>query len=586
MNEPAPAATPFALKRPDDVMKKLVSLCKNRGFVFQSSEIYGGLKSAYDYGPLGAELKRNIMAEWWRDMVTSRENVVGIDASIIMRPEVWRASGHASTFGDPLVDDLVSKERFRADKAPRPAPGDALPITCADKGQAKDYAEQIEKRFGVALERDGAALHGMRAIDPLTVGFFPKGATVAAKTFPWRGYVSPLIGSPFLGEERQFNLMFRTAIGAVDAMQEVSELIAGAGAEADFGAAVKARLGKLGDDPGLAKAIASNDRARIIRAAIEVMTSSSLIYLRPETAQAMFVQFKNVMASQSLKPPFGIAQMGKSFRNEITVEHFIFRSCEFEQMEMEFFCEPGTQGEWMEFWKTARMEWWRRFANYPDDFTFRQHTKEELAHYADQCFDVDYRYPWGWSELEGIASRTDHDLHAHQEASGESLEYIDQEKSDPKTGAKPWRYLPYVIEPAAGATRALLVFLIDALHEEERVDANGQPVMRTVLKLHPRLAPIKAAVCPLVRKDGMPELARTIVQGLLALGVAARYDEKHAIGKRYAKHDEIGTPWSITVDGQSLSDGTVTIRDRDTTAQVRVPAKDVPEEIRRRLERA
>ncbi len=236
-----------------------------------------------------------------------------------------------------------------------------------------------------------------------------------------------------------------------------------------------------------------------------------MVDLRPETAQAMFVQFKNVLNSQSLKPPFGIAQMGKSFRNEITVEHFIFRSCEFEQMEMEFFCEPGTQQEWLAYWKDERMAWWRRYANYPQDFTFRPHAKEELAHYADACFDIDYRYPWGYGELEGIASRTNHDLKSHQAASGENLEYIDQEKADPATGAKPWRYLPYVIEPAAGATRAVLVFLLDAYHEEERLDANNQPVQRTVLRLHPRLAPIKAAVLPLVRKDGMPEKAREIV---------------------------------------------------------------------------
>jgi glycyl-tRNA synthetase len=592
MNEPAQAPA-FHGKRPDDVMKKLVALCKNRGFVFQSSEIYGGLKSAYDYGPLGAELKRNLMSEWWRDMVTTRENVVGIDASIIMRPEVWRASGHAAGFSDPLVDDLVSKERFRADKAPRPAPGDEMPITCADKGVAKDYAEQIEKRFGVALERDGNVLRGLKAIDARTVGFFPKGASTPAKTFPWRGYVSPLIGSPFLSEERQFNLMFRTPLGAVDTNQEVADRLSEVlnvryGGHSSFNALVtKAQelFPKEMADKGhpITKALTDADPARFVRAVIETTITSSMVYLRPETAQAMFVQFKNVMNSMSLKPPFGIAQMGKSFRNEVTVEHFIFRSCEFEQMEMEFFCEPGTQAKWMDYWKEQRMAWWTRYANYPKDFQFRQHEKDELAHYADQCFDVEYKYPWGWGELEGIASRTDHDLHAHQEASGESLEYIDQEQADPKTGKKPWRYLPYVIEPAAGATRAVLCFLLDAYHEEERRDANDQPVIRTVLKLHPRLAPITCAVLPLVRKDGMPEKAREIIEALLKVGIRAKYDEKHAIGKRYAKHDEIGTPWCVTVDGESLTDGTVTIRDRDTTVQVRVPAGSVPDEIRKRL---
>jgi glycyl-tRNA synthetase len=324
---------------------------------------------------------------------------------------------------------------------------------------------------------------------------------------------------------------------------------------------------------------------RVIRAIIEEETAPSQVYLRPETAQAMFVQFRNVVNSSSMKPPFGIAQMGKSFRNEVTVEHFIFRSCEFEQMEMEFFCEPGTQGKWMDYWKEQRMAWWRRYANQPEKFRFRAHEKSELAHYADQCFDVEYDYPWGWGELEGIASRTDHDLHAHQAASGQNLEYVDQEKEDPKTGKKPWKYLPYVIEPAAGATRAVLCFLLDAYHEEERKTATGETETRTVLKLHPRLAPIKCAVLPLVRKDGMPEKAREIIAAMLKAGINAKCDEKNSIGKRYAKHDEIGTPWCVTVDGQTLQDGTVTLRDRDTTEQIRVKVDEVVARIRERLER-
>jgi glycyl-tRNA synthetase len=240
----------------------------------------------------------------------------------------------------------------------------------------------------------------------------------------------------------------------------------------------------------------------------------------------------------------------------------------------------------MAYWKQQRMEWWQRYANDPGHFRFRQHEQDEMAFYADDCYDVEYLYPWGWGELEGIASRTDHDLTQHELHSGQKLRYVDQEKADPQTGKKPWAYKPYVIEPAAGATRGVLVFLLDALHEETRKDANGDPVTRTVLKLHPRLSPIKCAVCPLVKKDGMPELAREIVAGVLALGIAAKYDEKNAIGKRYAKHDEIGTPWCVTIDGQSLTDGTVTLRDRDTTVQVRLPAQDVPAEIRRRLESA
>jgi glycyl-tRNA synthetase len=589
------ASAPAPAKRPDDVMKKLVALCKSRGFVFQSSEIYGGLKSAYDYGPLGAELKRNLMSEWWRDMVTTRENVVGIDASIIMRPEVWRASGHAAGFSDPLVDDLISKERFRADKAPRPAVGSELIITCPDKGLAKDYAEQIEKRFAIVLDRDANTLHGLKAISASEIGYFPKGASAPAKTFPWRGYVSPLIGSPFLSEERQFNLMFKTALGPVDPAQLVAAAFVELSTVFEQSSGSWERVtewcrGKFGNeavdsaDTAIGRALRSSNRASLFLAVIELVKEPSNVYLRPETAQAMFVQFKNVMDSQGLKPPFGIAQMGKSFRNEVTVEHFIFRSCEFEQMEMEFFCEPGSQREWMDYWKEQRMAWWHRYANYPADFKFRAHEKDELAHYADQCFDVEYKYPWGWGELEGIASRTDHDLHAHEEASGQKLRYVDQEKADPQSGKKPWAYRPFVIEPAAGATRGVLCFLIDAYHEDERKDADGKPVIRTVLKLHPRLAPIKCAVLPLVKKDGMPEKAREIIAAMLKAGVNAKYDEKNSIGKRYAKHDEIGTPWCVTVDSQTLQDGSVTLRDRDTTVQVRVQVAEVVNQIRERLE--
>lgn len=568
---------------PADVMKKLVALCKSRGFVFQSSEIYGGLKSAYDYGPLGAELKRNLMGEWWRDMVTTRENVVGIDASIIMHPNVWRASGHAAGFADPLVDCKVSKERFRADKAPRPSPGDPLPITCADKGVAKDWAERIAKDFGVELERDGNVLNGLKCISATEFGFFPKGATAPTQTWKFRGYVGPTFGCPFLTDEKQFNLMFRTSLGPVDQMGDIATAITELTAAPDLAAAVRTRFGKAADEGILAKALGEGDRARIIRAVMEHLSQGSLAYLRPETAQAMFVQFKNVLESSGMKPPFGIAQMGKSFRNEVTVEHFIFRSCEFEQMEMEFFCEPGTQKEWMAFWKEARMSWWTRFANYPADFKFRQHAKDEMAFYADDCYDVEYRYPWGWGELEGIASRTDYDLSQHEKHSGVTLQYVDQEKAGPD-GKKPWKYKPFVIEPAAGATRALLCFLLDAYHEEERTTATGEKEMRTVLKLHPRLAPIKCAVLPLVKKDGMPEKAREIIAALLKAGINAKYDEKAAIGKRYAKHDEIGTPYCVTVDGQTLTDGTVTLRDRDTTAQVRIAIPDVVAQVKARLE--
>lgn len=507
-----------------DLMQKVISLCKRRGFVFQSSEIYGGLRSAYDYGPLGVELKRNLMNRWWRDMVHSREDVVGLDASIIMHPRVWEASGHLAGFSDPLVDCKVCKERFRADKAPRAVAGEGVTLTFADKARAKIAQEVIAAQFGVELERRGVTLVGAQGGD--------------------RGYVCPVCNSPFLSDERQFNLMFRTSLGAIDPMGAVAAAIESGAFAGLSGAELRARLDGL--------------------------TRESAVYLRPETAQAMFVQFMNVQQSMALKVPFGIAQMGKSFRNEITVEHFIFRSCEFEQMEMEFFCEPGTDEEWLEYWCTQRMGWWRRYANAPDQFRLRPHEPDELAHYAKGCFDVEYLYPWGWGELEGIANRTDYDLKKHAEHSGTKLEYFDP--------AERKRFTPYVIEPAAGATRGVLVYLIDAYHEEEVEGSKGADV-RVVLRLHPQLAPIKVAVLPLVKKNGMPEKARAVVEALLHRGINAKYDEQHAIGKRYRRHDEVGTPWCLTIDGETLENGTITLRDRDTMQQRRISIDGAVQEI-------
>lgn len=510
-----PPSQPHPSAGDPERMQKIVSLCKRRGFVFQSSEIYGGLKSAYDYGPLGTELKRNLQAEWWRTMVHEREDVVGLDASIIMHPDVWQASGHLSGFSDPLVDCRNCKERFRADHAPTAAPGTV-----------------VQSRTG-----------GLK-----------KGA-LREDTVDARGYVCPQCGGCDLSDERQFNLMFRTHLGPVDPMGRVMAL--------------------LRDQPNLSGAE--------LRTALESAMAEGAAYLRPETAQAMFVQFLNVQQTQSLKVPFGIAQMGKSFRNEITVEHFIFRSCEFEQMEMEFFVEPGTQAKWLEYWRDQRMSWWQRYANHPGDFRLRPHTSDELAHYADACYDIEYAYPWGFGELEGIASRTDYDLKKHQEHSGNKLSYFDPQKPDPTTQKTGWRYLPYVIEPAAGATRGVLVYLVDAYHEEEVDDGKGGTNTRVVLKLHPRLAPIKAAVLPLVKKDGLPEVARTLVQKFLKAGINARCDMQHAIGKRYRRHDEAGTPYCITVDGQTPADGSVTIRDRDTMQQERIPADRAVEVVQERL---
>lgn len=484
-----------------DLMTKIVSLCKRRGFVFQSSEIYGGLKSAYDYGPLGVELKRNIAAAWWRSMVYERDDIVGIDASIIMHPKVWETSGHVAGFSDPLVDCLNCKERFRGDKAPRAEAGN-------------------EVVFHEGGKASGKKLKG-------TVGAC--------------GYVCPVCSSPNLSDERQFNGMFRTTLGPVDPL-------------ADFFKEIKEK----------------NLDEREMRAKYEECLKRSLVYLRPETAQAMFVQFLNVQQTTSMKVPFGIAQQGKSFRNEIVVEHFIFRSCEFEQMEMEFFIEPGTQDTWLKYWTDERMAWYKKYANTSENFRLRQHEGNELAHYSDDCYDVEYLYPWGWGELEGIASRTDYDLKRHSAATGSKLSYFDQNKVDPETGKTGWRYVPYVIEPAAGLTRTVLAMLLDAYCEEKSVDANGQEKVRALLKLHPALAPIKAAVLPLVKKDGQPEQAEAIAKELRRAGLNVACDDAQSIGKRYAKHDEIGTPFCITVDTQTIEDRTVTLRNRDTAQQERL----------------
>ena len=449
-----------------DLMSKVMSLCKRRGFIFQSSEIYGGLKSAYDYGPMGVELKRNIAAEWWRSMVHEREDIIGIDASIMMHPNVWKASGHLAGFCDPLVDCLNCKERFRADKAPKLAPGTEVSFK---KGGKSDGAER-------------------------------KAAVGSV------GYVCPNCNSPELSAERKFNLMFRTSLGPIDPIEDMINEVHGK------------NLTKLE-----------------MRQKIEEVVAQSAVYLRPETAQAMFVQFLNVMQSMSPKVPFGIAQQGKSFRNEIITEKYIFRTCEFEQMEMEYFVEPGTEAEWLKYWTDTRVAWWNRYLNRKDAIRLRQHGKDELAHYSSDCYDVEYLYPWGWDELEGIASRTNYDLTRHSEDSGAKLSYFDPQKPDPKTGKPGWRYIPYVIEPASGLTRAVLVYLLDAYSEEKGVDADGQEKTRVVLKLHPRLAPYKVAVLPLVKKDGMPELGREIVKTFLQAGVHARYDEQQSIGKRYAR---------------------------------------------------
>ena len=528
--------TAAPMRAEPELMQKIVSLCKRRGFVFQSSEIYGGLRSAYDYGPMGVELKRNLMSEWWTSMVHSREDIYGLDSSIVMHPEVWRSSGHLANFTDPLVDCHVCGERFRADKAPKLAAGEDALIELGDKARAKAALDKLAGMHPeLALERRDKQLLGAKAGD--------------------RGYVCPNCGSPFLSAERDFNGMFRTSLGPIDSL----------------GAIIRAteEAVKRGDDP------------KAIRAAVEAVVADSAVYLRPETAQGMFVQFLNIQQSMSAKIPFGIAQMGKSFRNEVTVEHFIFRSCEFEQMEMEYFVEPGKGREALEYWKDQRMKWWQSVGLDPDKLRLRGHAPEECAFYSDGTFDVEYLFPWGWDELEGIASRTNYDLTQHAKGSGKKLLYTDPEAIDPETGKKGWRYVPHVVEPAAGATRGVLAVLCNA-YAEEPGDAEGKGE-RTVLHLHPRLAPIKVAVLPLVRKDGMDEVARKIADEFFHQGIAAKYDEQHAIGRRYARHDEIGTPYCLTIDGQTSEDETVTIRYRDDRRQERIKVGQAVDVVRQAL---
>jgi len=502
-------------------MQDIISLCKQRGFVFQSSEIYGGLKSCYDYGPLGVELKRNISNEWWRSMVHSRPDVHGLDASIIMHTDVWKASGHLDKFNDKFVDccNMTCRHRFRTDKAPKLDPNSFTTIEFPDKGKAKEFFEMLknDKTLGFAgatnKQFSETRSHAKR------VKRFVEGVLVGD-----RGYVCPKCGSSFLTYEKEFNLMFKT------------------------------NLGPTGDNP---------------------------VYLRPETAQAMFVQFKNLQRTANARIPFGIAQIGKSFRNEITTEHFIFRSAEFEQMEMEFFVRPGEDEKWFDYWRNERLNWWRQFANNPDDFRLRDQDEDERAHYAKACSDIEYNYPWGWDELEGIANRTDYDLKNHREATGADLMYSEQIREGDKN--KTVNYLPYVIEPAAGLTRGVLCYLADAYAEDkEHMDEKGRP--RKLLRLHPRLAPIKVAILPLVKKGSLPEIAEKIFKEFCDEGINAQLDIQHSIGRRYRRHDEIGTPYALTVDFETLEDDCVTIRDRNSTKQRRISIRQAVNRTRIFLE--
>ena len=486
-----------------DQFKKVISHAKEYGFVFPSSEIYDGLSAVYDYGQNGAALKKNIREYWWKAMVQLHENIVGIDAAIFMHPTTWKASGHVDAFNDPLIDNKVSKKRYRAD---------VLVEDYVAKIEAK-----IEKEVAKAAKRFGAAFDEaqFKTTNPRVVGYQEKAATILkrlgkslekedladVKALIEELEIScPESGSRDWTEVKQFNLMFGTKLGA--------------SAE-----------------------------------------SAMDLYLRPETAQGIFVNFLNVQKTGRMKLPFGIAQTGKAFRNEIVARQFIFRMREFEQMEMQFFIPPGTQKEWYEQWKEKRLKWHLALGMGEDNYRFHDH--EKLAHYADAAADIEFRFPFGFKELEGIHSRTDFDLASHEKFTGKKLQYFDPERNE--------NYVPYVVETSIGLDRMFLAVLSNALTEETLDDAT----QRTVLKLPPALAPTKVAVLPLVKKDGLPELARTIVDDL-KWDLETAYDEKDAVGRRYRRQDALGTPYCITVDHQSLEDHTVTLRERDTMQQERI----------------
>ena len=429
-------------------IENIVSLCKRRGFIFQSSEIYGGLGSTWDYGSYGVEMKQKIKNFWWHDVVTSRENVVGMDAAILMHPKTWEASGHVSNFHDPLVDCKNCKARYRADHVDLTKP-------CERCGK-KDWTEP-----------------------------------------------------------RQFNLMFKTTIGPVEDSGEVT-------------------------------------------------------YLRPETAQGIFVNFMNVQGTSRQKLPFGIAQLGKAFRNEITTGNFLFRTREFEQMELEFFIHPGENEKWLDYWCEERLNWFKKLGINPEKLRLRPHDKDELAHYSTACFDVEYEFPFGWSELEGIADRGTFDLDQHNEYSGKKQQYFDPQTNE--------RIIPAVVESSAGVDRTFLTCLVDAYCEEEVRDKK-----RIVLKLDPKIAPITCAVFPLVKKDGLPEIAQKIVEDIRTK-YSAFFDQGGSIGRRYRRQDEAGTPYGVTVDHQTTEDGTVTLRDRDTMDQVRISTDNILSELQSRIQ--
>ena len=487
----------------EDIFKKIISHCKEYGYVFQSSEIYDGLAAAYDYGPNGVELKNNIKQYWWKSMVNMHENIVGIDSSIFMHSKTWEASGHKDAFNDPLVDNRDSKKRYRADMLIEDH------ISKIEDKIAKDCLKAA-KRFGDSFNKEefistnNRVLERQKKIDGISnemnLALNSNNLEKLKKIIEENDIKCPVSGTTNWTDVRQFNLMFKTQMGAT--------------------------------------ADASSD-----------------LYLRPETAQGIFVNFLNVQKTARMKVPFGIAQIGKAFRNEIVARQFIFRMREFEQMEMQFFIRPGEEEKWYNYWKDVRMKW-HSSLNLGDE-NYRFHDHENLAHYANAATDIEFKFPFGFKELEGIHSRTDFDLKAHQKHSGKKLQYFDSEIEK--------SYVPYVIETSIGLDRMFLTILSNSFKEEEL--ENGES--RVVLKIPSFLAPIKAAVLPLTKKDGMPQKAREIMQKLQS-NFNCQYEEKDSIGKRYRRQDAIGTPYCITVDHQTLEDNTVTLRDRDAMSQCRV----------------
>ncbi|ORX57659.1 glycyl-tRNA synthetase, partial [Hesseltinella vesiculosa] len=553
--------------------QNLLKHCKRRGYLFQSAEIYGGLRGAYDYGPLGIEMKKNIQQAWWKQHVHARDDVVGVDTSIITPHPVLKASGHIDEFSDQLVDCMLTKERFRPDKAPPILINDnsAIVMIAPDKTTAKQWqtliTDQLACGIRITVQGKTLKLHVQSLTHPTkelagSIQFEMVGDQDPL-AIPYHGYVEPKSHSPFLTPSRPFNLMFKTFLDPIDPIERV----------------IQTTLEH------------KQTNLPAIRRQVDQALQSSTVYLRPETAQGVFINYDQVSRTMNMKPPFGIAQVGKSFRNEIRLEHAIFRTPEFEQMELEYFVSPWTATYWFNYWSKLRFQWWQLFARRPADFRQREHTADEMAHYATSCVDVEYRYPWGWGEVEGVAHRGDYDLTQHMKNSRANFEVKEiklPDLDDPTVDKNilpnrfPAKYVPHTVESSCGLNRAMLAFLCDAYEEIPDSDANQHP--RIVLKLHPQLAPVKCAVMPLTNKPEFMPLVNKVARSVRQHGWNTMIEAQSLkIGKRYYRHDEIGTPWCVAIDYQSLEDSTVTIRQRDTGEQHRLPWNEVQHYINHQL---